>query len=109
PPDRLTLSIDPGPGTPLPPIGLGMSSETQALSDREVELLGALGPGHLRVDLHLGIGAFLKDLHEAVLAAGAIACPLEIAAFVGEVDRDLSMLSYTIHELAVPIRRLVMH
>src|SRR6185503_13427410 len=48
-PPRLT--VGPVLGRPLPPVGLGLTSQAGPLAPSDIERLRALRPAHLRVDL----------------------------------------------------------
>lgn len=63
----------------LPAIGLGMAAHGEALSERELQLLGALGPRHLRQDVHLGAPGWEADLSRAQVTAAQLGCALELA------------------------------
>jgi hypothetical protein len=76
------IEIGAAAGTHVPPIGLGCSDPAAPLSRGARRLLGAIGPAHLRVDLHLA-----SDDAERVLAAAAglardLRCGLELAVFL---------------------------
>jgi hypothetical protein len=68
----------------LPKIGLGLSSDGRAPTDRETELLVALRPDHLRVDLHLSDEGWQDELERAGDTALALGTALELAVFLGE-------------------------
>lgn len=63
----------------LPAIGLGMASHGEALGERELQLLGALGPRHLRQDVHLDAPGWGADLSRTQVAASQLGCALELA------------------------------
>jgi hypothetical protein len=68
----------------LPAIGLGMASHGEPLSDRELQLLGGLGPRHLRQDVHLDAPGWADDLARAQMAASRLGCALELALLSAE-------------------------
>ncbi len=90
-------------GEPLgrvPAVGLGMASHGGGLDDRECELLAALAPAHLRVDLHLGRDEHRAELQRAVEAARCTGAALELAVFLtdragDELDRLADALRTT--------------
>jgi D-apionolactonase len=67
---------------PLPPLGLGMASHGQELSESEAERLAALGISHLRVDLPLADAVWPARLHQAQRAAERLGAQLEVALIV---------------------------
>ena len=71
--EPVTLALGDLLRDPLPPLGLGMASHGQALSDKELQRLRALGLAHLRVDLE---GA--DTVHETLGMADAQATSLEV-------------------------------
>lgn len=97
--------------TRLPPLGLGMASHGGDLSPREADLLRALRPAHLRVDLHLGAGSASTELERAVRAARQLNCSLELAVFVTDAAAaELAALAPFLENLPAPVARvLVFH
>jgi len=73
---------------PLPSIGLGVASHGAALSGREVELLRAVRPSHLRVDLAPGEAGWEGALHRAEGEAIALGAALEIALVLSDAAAD---------------------
>jgi hypothetical protein len=90
----------------LPELGLAQSSHGARLSRRETELLRALGPDHLRVELELE-GDWRAELDRGVETAAALDCPLELAVFVGEQAEPLAELAAALEESAVPVARVL--
>ncbi len=91
----------------LPPIGLGIASHGGALNPREAELLTALRPAHLRVDLRLGQDDYPAELERAASAARALGSSLEVAAFTDDdAAAELIALGLDLAHLDVPIARL---
>jgi hypothetical protein len=77
----------------LPRIGLGIASHDRPLSEREADLLRALGLDHLRVDLNLSEAGFAQRLERAAAQARALNTSLEIALFFGDApEADLERL-----------------
>ena len=85
----------------LPAIGLGMSSVTRTLSEREAALLRAAAPEHVRVDLHTGHCE--ADLRAAAAVCERIGAGLEVALFVdGDTAAELERVTTM---LTVPVSR----
>ena len=102
-PPRVEFDID--AGRPLPPIGLGLPRSAEHQSQGETDLLARAHPSHLRVDLDLAREGWIARLAAGADAAGAIGCPLEVAAFAegdGQLDRLVTELG-----AAPPARLLV--
>jgi hypothetical protein len=70
-------------GVDLPSVGLAMASHGEGLSEREADLITALRPGHLRVDLHLATDEWEATLGRAANASTSTATGLELALFLG--------------------------
>jgi hypothetical protein len=86
------LTFGPVPGAaprPLPPLGLGMASHGQPLSEPEIERLRLLNLGHLRVDLRPAADGMESTLRRAAEEARALGVLLEIAVFLEESPRAL--------------------
>jgi D-apionolactonase len=75
------VELDSGRRQPRPPIGFSLPREVDGHSEAEIELLRLARPGHLRVDLNLAGDGWVGRLAGARSTAGALGCPLEIAAF----------------------------
>ncbi|MGI8559193.1 MAG: hypothetical protein ACR2ND_12980 [Solirubrobacteraceae bacterium] len=86
---RVTFDID--GGRPMPPIGLGLPRAVERHSAAETGLLARAHPSHLRVDLDLTRNGWIARLAAAADTAGALGCPLEVAAFA-ESDGQLDLL-----------------
>jgi hypothetical protein len=67
----------------LPKLGLGQSSQGGTPTGRKVDLLRALRPDHLRVELDLD-GDWRPELDRGAATAQALGCPLELAVFLGD-------------------------
>jgi D-apionolactonase len=99
---RVTFDID--GGRPMPPIGLGLPRAAERHSAAETGLLACAHPSHLRVDLDLARDGWIARLAAGADTAGALGCPLEVAAFA-ESDGQLNQL---VTELATrPSARLL--
>ena len=84
----------------LPPIGLGVASHGQRLSEKQAEALRVLNLGHLRVDLDLSQRDIGSRLAHAKEDAAAINTALEVALFVGEdASSELAALSSAFKEV----------
>jgi hypothetical protein len=104
-----TLTLGESTGARLPPLGLGMTSRGGDLSPREIELLGALRPAHLRADLHLSRQSSLVELERAVRAARALDTSLELALFVTDsAEAELAAIAPYLADRPVS-RVLVFH
>ena len=100
----ITVALSEPTGTQLPPVGLGMASHGGELSPREADLLRALHPAHLRVDLHLGGEATSTELERAIRAARELNTCLELAVFVTDAAvAELAALAPSLADLPVPI------
>ena len=82
------IRVGPVTGERMPTIGLGMASDGRPLAAAEVELLRALAPDHLRVDLALRGDAWGGELDRAIEDAEAIGSALELAVHVPTPDDD---------------------
>ncbi len=114
PPDEpapLTIVVEAQAASAFPTIGLGVASDGQALSDREIERLRDLRPAHLRVDLRLGDPGFPKDFRRAADEARALGASLEVALFLTDAaDAELASLRGLVDEVRPTIARwLVFH
>src|SRR5690606_19085379 len=83
--------------TPLPRIGLGMSSVVPSLSPKEVERLRALHPAHLRTDREFASDRWQEVLQNASRAAKAVGTTLVVALELGnspesELERFVAAL-----------------
>jgi hypothetical protein len=89
--DRVVLTLDRTRTSPLPPIGFGASSVVEHLTGREVELLRAAGPAHIRVDLELVDGDPEAALGRGRAQADALDVPIELAVFVPTEGSDAAL------------------
>ncbi|MBW3623011.1 MAG: hypothetical protein KY468_06320 [Armatimonadetes bacterium] len=91
--EGVTVTLE-EPATPLPRIGLGISSAGEPLSEKEIERLRALNLSHLRVDLRLSE----DDLVGTVLChawdeARAIGISLEVAVHLTGAKDEIWILN----------------
>jgi D-apionolactonase len=95
---------------PIPPIGLGMASHGRSLSGKEANLLAALRPDHLRVDLRLADAGYPAELARATEDANTLACGLELALHLtDDAERQLMELAVRLRDAARIDRVLVFH
>jgi len=101
----VTFSLDTESATkPLPPIGLGVASHGQPLSEREVARLKALHLHHLRVDLRFSDVNYPAGLSRAATEARALGVPLEIAIFLSDkADEELRQFKRVLAEIKPPV------
>lgn len=99
-----TLTIGPAPVAVVPRLGLGMASDGNPLSERELARLRALNLSHLRVDLRLSDPAYPLQLRHAAAVASAVGVPLEAAIFLSDAAEDeLKSLARHLGELKPPV------
>ncbi len=65
----------------VPALGVALESSGLSHGPREIEALRKLGISHLRVDLHLGLGAWQDELERGAALAGELGCAVELAVF----------------------------
>ncbi len=82
------IRVGPVTGQRMPGIGLGMADDGHPLAPAEIELLRALRPDHLRVDLALRGDAWGGDLDRAIEDALSVGTALELAVHVPAPDDD---------------------
>jgi hypothetical protein len=106
-PVQLRLS---GSRQKLPAIGFGVDPSVE-LSTREIAVLRALRPAHLRVDIHLGETAWEARLQRAASISASLGAPLECALFVtDDADRQLAALAGAASKSKLRVARwLVFH
>jgi hypothetical protein len=73
------LSIEKPTGTTVPAIGLGVDGDGHEPSEREVDLLRALGPAHLRVELELDGDGWTDVLRRAQETARRVGTTLLVS------------------------------
>jgi D-apionolactonase len=91
----------------VPPIGLGAASHGRPPSAREADLLAAVRPAHLRVDLDLAQPTWENTLNREAGTAEAIGAPLELAVFVGPDSAELARLAETLRRTGGPVARVL--
>ena len=115
---RVTLSVtgSPSPSVRIfdgrrhkvPKIGLAMASAGGPLDEREVVLLRAVRPDHLRVDLHLHETEWLERLLLADTDARKLGAALELAVHLTESRREeLQILRGELAQLHSRVSRLI--
>jgi len=107
-----TYTVEPsGPRRPLPAIGLGLASHGQPLERHELELLRALHPTHLQVDLWLGRPGWEGALARAAAEAAALSVAVEASLILSDATGDeLRAVAALVPALPAPIARfLVFH
>ena len=92
---------------PLPPIGLGVASHGEPLTETELTRLAALSPSHLRVDFTLSDPQFGQRLSQAAQEAVRLDTSLEIALFVdpSNATAEAAALRTAIDALDPPVVR----
>ncbi len=73
------LSLGAATGTRVPPVGLGQDRDAHRPDARERELLAALAPAHLRVEVRLDRDDWRETLADGQDTAGAAGASLELA------------------------------
>lgn len=92
----LTLNVRGGAqaSRPLPRVGLGMASEAPPLDGRQIQLLIAARPAHLRADLKLAESSHGAVLERAVFESRTLQVPLELALHVSaNAEAELAALA----------------
>jgi hypothetical protein len=78
----------------LPRLGLGAASHGRPLSVREIAVLQAVRPDHVRADVHLGSAASRTELERVARDASALGAEVELAVFVtDDAERELAGLA----------------
>jgi D-apionolactonase len=110
---ELVMHVGPAIGSRMPAIGLGMASDGRPLVEAEAELIRALAPDHLRVDLALRQDAWRGELDRAIVDAAAAGSALELAIHVPAPDDDgFAMAGALAGRLAgagVPVARVLVY
>ena len=78
------LTIGEPTGTRVPPVGLGQDRDRHPLGDRERDVLAALAPAHLRVEVRLDGDEWEKAVAHAQATAAAIGAELEVSVHLTE-------------------------
>ena len=88
----------------LPRIGLQVSSETEELTDRQIQRLKALHLDHLRVDLQPADDAFAGQLRQAARQAGALDLTLQVGVHLGQQpEQELQRLVSELRATSPPV------
>lgn len=77
--EPIVVSVDWHAARPKPPLGLGLATAGQPLSDQAAARLRALQLDHLRIDLQLATAPWRERLAEAIDAASRCGCRLHLA------------------------------
>jgi hypothetical protein len=94
----------------LPALGFGMPSHDAPLSDREADLLRALRPDHLRVDVTLREGEGTAALDRAIADASRIGAALELGVFANEASGpSLGALAGRLRTAGVRVARVLVY
>lgn len=107
----IRIEYDPLLAQTLPQIGLGMASHQEPTTIRELELLSAIKPAHLRVDLRFDDAGWLGRLQMATTQADALHCGLEVALHLSpQAETELLSLTDLVKRRRIPVKRwLVYH
>ena len=104
-PEPVTLAVGEPIRDPLPPLGLGMASHGQPLSDQEIERLRALGLAHLRLDLEAS-DALRDTLTMAAEQARGLDADLEMALPLARFGEEaLASLADLMRDRQPPVQR----
>jgi D-apionolactonase len=110
---QLAIHVGRATGSRMPTIGLGMASDGRRLAMAEAELIRALAPEHLRVDLALRGDAWRSELDRAIEDAFAAGSALELAIHVPTPDHDgdaaAAALGRRLAGASVPIARVLVY
>jgi hypothetical protein len=97
-------------GRSMPPMGLGLASHGEPLTEDELARLRAIGPAHLRVDLDLRPDDPLADLDRGAREAAAIGAGMELALHVPvAADAALAGLAGRLATIGVPVARVIVY
>jgi hypothetical protein len=108
-------SIDVGPvtGWRMPAIGLGMASDGRPLAAAEADLIRALAPDHLRVDVPLRDDGWRDALDRGIADAAAVGSALELALHVPSPDDGVAAraasLAYRLADTDVGVARVLVY
>ncbi len=101
------VAIDASRSRPVPPIGLTTAGHGAPLGERDVELLRALRPAHLRVTLDLTHPAWRERLRQAAAEASLLDAALEIEAIAAADGSGLDDLADALQRCGVEIARVL--
>ncbi len=94
----------------LPPIGLALASHGESLTDKEIQRLRALKPGHLRVELRLNEPDMEIWLRRAAGEGQALQMRLEMALFVtDEAETELTLLRKLLDDIQPAVSHFIVH
>ena len=105
-----TITVGPPGPARLPAIGFGQASHGLPLSPREVALVAAAAPRHLRVDLAVADPDHVATLERAAADARATGAALELA--ISANDRsggELATLAAHLRRLGGPVARVLVY
>ncbi len=106
----LRLEVGPRTGHRLPAIGLGIASHGEPLDDTAVELLRALAPDHLRVDLAARPDGWEAALEVALGDAERLGASLELAVSADtESGPELARLATRLEAAGRPVARVLVY
>jgi D-apionolactonase len=103
--DELVIEVG-GPSGNVPPIGLGAATHARPLSEGEADLLTAMRPAHLRVDVDLAELSWEAALHRKAGAAARIGASLELAVFA-TASAEVGRLAHVLRQTDVPLARVL--
>jgi len=103
-PRATSFSFNPAESTPLPGIGLGVTTGTPELDQRQIALLRRLNLSHLRVDLDVG-GPYRPVLERAIRDAAQIGVPLEVALMLSGDSPEFQPVVQQLANLDRPVVR----
>lgn len=102
------VTLDRGPGVPLPEIGLGVASHAASLTQLESQRLRALKISYLRIDLEFEAPEWTSRLQLAVLNSRALGSPLEVALFLSDSpEEELKALLERLQEFQPSVCRFM--
>jgi hypothetical protein len=104
--DELVIEVG-GPSGNVPPIGLGAASHARPLSEGEADLLTAMRPAHLRVDVDLAGPSWEATLHREAATAARIGATLELAVFASPESAEIGRLAHVLRHADVPLTRVL--
>lgn len=107
---RPSVAVGPTLEHRMPAIGLGMASDGTPLGPSETQMIAALSPAHLRVDLPLRDDAWRSPLDRASADARAVGAALELALHLpADAAADLERLAGQLAGAGVPVARALVY
>ena len=104
----ITLSVEDGTLSSLPPLGLTLDAEEAGLSARQVRLLRAVRPAHLRLDLIAADPAMEDQLIRGTRMADTLEASLELAVFTTEATvEDVRRLASVLERERAAVARVL--